>query len=301
MIMMRNWKMMMVTGALLAVVLSQPTDAQVVCTGGVLNASSQFRRTVDLSSRGPVGTLKLRQNGSDQSLRIDLKNLNPTDLSVFISTNSFFDNTNSPVYFVSLLDRTNEKKNRWSQKLTGRSGAPLELQAIVDLNIACLTDIQSIRSIAIGNPGQTNIVDGVTNLFVDCFMWAPIPQLLAKSAKASFKATIDLTQPVGLAPNPKASGSVKFRYNGNDGRSVLDINAKNLVAGQTYSVWMSDAGTNVSIGNLELDKSGTSGRLLLDTKLGDPLPLQVPSVADLTGRVFIVSDPVGLIDLEGSL
>jgi len=102
------WLTLTLTTTFCAVLLTdtQPAHAQ----GSRILARSQFRRTVDPSPQGPVGTLLLvEESNGQQILRADLRKLDQLDLSLQISTNYYYDNTNSPVAYVAPLNRTGRR------------------------------------------------------------------------------------------------------------------------------------------------------------------------------------------------
>jgi hypothetical protein len=286
-------------------------------------AKSQFRITgVDPMVNGPTGDLLLIDEGGKQTVQVKIKKLNETDLGLTLSPSSFFDGTNSPTYYVSPIDRSGSSKGNWSRKLTGTNGAPPELQLLTVTNLSELSDVSSFD---IGNPGSTNIVGGtnsidlvctvtngisvctfttnivggVTNIYLNAFVWAPIPPLVSNPAVFNFRVKGNLGRPP-VAPSPHATGSMLMTYNGNEGRSLLDIRANNLVKGQSYQLWVSDNGTNVGAGLFEFLNSpgGANAKFRRDTSKGDPLPIQVASVADLTNRVFQVQDGFGVVHLQ---
>jgi hypothetical protein len=308
--------------------VSRPARAQ---GGGKILARAQFRQTTDPgqfqqpdahSTPGPAGKLLLVEDGAQQLFHAQIKQLSLTDLSIQVDTNSFYDGTNSPVFYVALLNRTGAKLGNWSRKLTGTSGAPPEFQVI---GVDNLSDLSDLRSIVIGNPGSTNItggtnfiectqivtngmtittcftniMGGVTNIYINAFVWAPVPQLVAKPSVFSFRVKTDMDLP-SVPPSPKATGKILFKYSGSQGRSLFDVNVSGLIQGQTYSLHVSDAATNVNSGLLALTSGGSSGRYHRDTKRGDPLPLQAASTADLTGRVFTIQDAFGIVHLISS-
>jgi hypothetical protein len=326
---MRNYRK-----SLFAVVLTTSSVAMlfavartVIAQGsGRIQARSQIRTTTEPCACSPIkGDVLLVQDGAQQTLTLKVKGLTESDLYIHVSTNSFYDGTNSPVYAVAPLTRTDKRKGDWFRKLTGTSGAPLEFQV---LGIGNLSDMSDINSLVIGNPGVTNIIGGtnfydcvqtvtndvtvitcstnvlggVTNIFIDAFAWAPIPPLVANASVFSFKERLKLQRPF-IPPSPQAVGSMRIAYNGLIGESLLDIKVSGLSQGQSYVLWVSDGGTNVAAGNFTVPKGGGGGRarFLRDTKMGDPLPLQAASTATLTNRLFTVRDASGSVHLFGVL
>ena len=289
---------------------------------GRIIARSQFRRTADPSPEGAKGTLLLIQDGPKQTFRVQITDLAEENLSVQLCTNSFYDNTNSPVFYVSPVNRTGSRQGNWYRKLVGTTGAPVEFQL---LGVDNLSDMSNLRSIDIANPCCTNIVGGtnfyecvqivtngetvlscttnvlggLTNIYVNSFVWAPIPTLAANPSVFSFHAKTPMQRPPIAAPSPNATGSITVSYSGSSGRSLLDVRIANMTKGQTYGLWLSDGGTNFASGAFELLANGAAAKFRRDTQNGDPLPIQVSSVADLTGRVFQVQDAFGIVHLQG--
>jgi hypothetical protein len=286
-------------------------------------ARSQFRSTVDcFCTKNPKGTLLLVEEGGKQTLRAEIQNLNEMNLGLQIAPTQFYDGTNTPVFYITLMDRTGTKDGNWSRKLTGNNGAPPELQFYGADN---LTDLSNISSFSVGNPGYTNIVGGtnsidlvctftndvtvctyttnivggVTNIFVNTFAWAPVPTLVSNPSVFNFHNKVKMVQPT-IPPSPNAAGTILMTYSGSSGRSLLDVRINNMVKGQDYALWVSDAGTNVQAGTFAaLGKSGgTDAKFRRDTQDGEPLPVQVASTADLTNRVFQVRDGFGAIHLQ---
>jgi len=297
--------------------------------GGRIVARSQIRTTAaSPEAVNPIGSLILTEQGGQQVFSIRVKNLDVTDLGLYLSVTNFFDGTNSPVFGFAPLTRTNIKLGSWSRTLTGTGGAPPELQL---LGIANLTDLSNVFSIDIGNPGATNIlggtnfitcvqtssngvtittcttniIGGATNILINTFAWAPVPPIVANPSVFSFHRNFPLERPT-IPPDPHAGGKVRLSYNGSIGRSLVDIDLHGLIPGQSYTLWLSDGGSNYAANVFSVSSGGTRGRgtvahLHLDTTVGDSLPIQAPSTADLTGRVFSVRDGSGFTYLIGAL
>lgn len=299
--------------------------------GGRIIARSQIRNTGTSDTAdtvNPIGSLTLTEVGGKEVFTLRVKNMFLTDLSIYMGLTNFFDGTNTPVVAIAPLPRGNIKLGAWSRTLTGTGGAPAEFQFV---GIADLSDLSDVFRIDIGNPGTTNIiggtnfitctvtptngivtticttnvVGGTTNTFVNSFAWAPVPPLVANPSALSFHTGFTMQQP-SPSIDAQAHGNVRLSYNGTSGRSKLDISLNGLLPGQHYALWLSDGGTNYISNTFSLSTGSSRGRgeaahLHLDTAVGDPLPLQSPSTADLTGRVFSVRDGTGFIYLFGGL
>jgi hypothetical protein len=292
-------------------------------------ARSQFRRTVDPSERSTVGTLLLRKQGSLETVDVAIRGLAQDSFAVYYSPNpnfplsSFEVTSNFFVYSVSPLDRSNLKKGNWSVHLAGTNEAPplIPTQFITDLDqigadqfsIGKVTDIQTIVSVTnvIGN--ITNVIQGIpvplqhrTNI-VSVSMWAPAPALTANPRSLSYRAKGLLTTPA-VPPVPKARGFVRYRFDGQSGRSVFEVQVFNLPRGQTPHVFIADSlsPTNnlTDAGTMTPTPSGRKDRYIRDTQFGDPLPQQARDAGDLAGRVIQILDLNGnppFVYLEGNI
>ena len=116
-------------------------------------------------------------------------------------------------------------------------------------------------------------------------------------------------------PAPKALGKINLRYSGTTGQSFIEVDAKKLLGGHSYSVWMTLTTTNdpaypacitnsvssclTNIDQLTLSTSGKSGRYVRDTKVGDSLPLQFEYAGDLSNHLLVIEEEIGIIYLQG--
>jgi hypothetical protein len=316
------WLAFTLTTAIGAVLLIDPQPAEAQASR--ILARSQFRRTVDPSPQGPVGDLLLVEDSNgQQTLRAEIRRLDVTDLSLQVAANYYYDGTNSPVSYVAPVNRVGIQRGNWNAKLVGTNGAPPQLQVY---EIGNLSDMSDLFSFDIGNPGSTNIVGGtnsidlvctvsngisvctyttnivggVTNIYINSYVWAPVPPLVPKPAVFNFRAKNKFERPP-LAPSPHATGTMLMTYNGTQGRSLFDFRINEMTKGQSYALWVSDGGTNWNAGNFDYlaTPGGTNLRFRRDTAKGDPLPLQMPSNAYLTNRVFQVRDGFGVVHLQG--
>ena len=327
----RKWKFLL-TATLMTVFCAGPFLRSALAQGGGrIIARSQIRNTGTSDTAdtvNPIGSLTLTENGGKEVFTLRVKNLFLTDLSIYMGLTNFFDGTNTPVVAVAPLPRGNIKLGSWSRTLTGTGGAPIEFQLV---GIANLTDLSDVFRIDVGNPGTTNIIGGTnfitctvtptngivitvcttniiggaTNIFVNSFAWAPVPPLVANPSASSFHTGFTMQQP-SPSIDTQAHGNVRLSYNGTSGRSKLDISLNGLLPGQHYALWLSDGGSNYIANTFSLSTGSSKGRgeaahLHLDTAVGDSLPIQVSSTADLAGRVFSVLDGTGFSYLTGSL
>jgi hypothetical protein len=290
-----------------------------------LVARSQFRRTVDPSERSATGTLVMRENGSLETVQIEIRGLAEDSFASYFSPNPNFPldeisiDTNFFVYSVAPLDRTNLKKGNWASHLVGTNEAPPLIPFITDLSqvggnlfsIGKATTINTITTITnvIGN--ITNIVNGIpvpmqdkTNM-VTTILWAPAPALSANPGAPSYRQMVELAIP-DPPPVPNAKGFVKYSFNGRTGRSIFEVDVSNLVRGQTPHVFIADS-TNVTYnlidaGTMTPSPSGRTDTYIRDTQFGDPLPQQARDAGDLSGRVIQILDLNGnppFVYLEG--
>lgn len=275
------------------------------------SVNSQLRRTVDPSERSAYGTVNFTVKGPKQSCTVSIEGLGETDFGIFVGATPQPD-TNALIYGVAPLDRTNEKKGAWFRRFTSDTGmAPLEFQ-VDDLRFL------SGGIVVIGKAdtrlletGITNVVDGVTNIVVGIplplpdttnivggVLWAPIPAIVPNPGDFSYNATVKVLPPEEPAPSPKAKATAKIRFNGQTGQSVLDIRARGLVRGQTYTVYIGDS-TNqppailIPAGTMKPNKTSSQHRFIRDTAYGDPLPQQVRDVVELSGRRVDIRDNFG--------
>lgn len=271
----------------------------------------QFRRTVDPSNPGPFGTLIMKKSGATQTAQVKIQNLGGESWGVFLSDAPTF-NTNALFRFVAQLDRTDEKHGIWLRKFSHTGGAPVEFE-VEDL------DFLAGKQIDIAQPGPTNIVGGVTNIVgtvtnivggvtnftVNVVLWAPVNTLTTDPSAENYTAKSTLHIPSEpLIPSPKAKGTVVTKFSRTTGQSVLNLHATGLLRGQVYTVYIEDGVETfmfVAAGSLVLDKEGTGGKFVRDTKLGDPLPQQARKVGDLTGRTIVIVDAFDDIYLIGTI
>jgi hypothetical protein len=282
---------------------------------------SQMRRTIDPSERSATGSVKMQKRGDLQIFQVEIKGLGEESFAAFLGERPSFE-TNCCVRSLAPLDRKNARKGVWIRRLTGNGVAPPEFQRLsffdlddldgTELDIASPLENNLIQSITNVVGSVTNIIvgipvpePGVTN-FVGAILWAPLYATSENPAERSYLRTGTLTPPSDRpAPSPGASGKMKVRFNGAQGRSTLDIRAKNLTRGQVYHVWI--ANTNnldtfvlIDAGTMTTSRSGSTARFLRDTRHADPLPQQARDAGDLSGRVIQIRDEFGrFIHLEG--
>jgi hypothetical protein len=295
---------------------------------------SQLRRTVDPSERnGAVGTVTrtITPNGK-QTFEVEIRGLGEDQYGIFGSGCSTFD-TNCLVEDINILNRTSVKRGVWHRKLTGINIAPAEFVTAGYTNLADILDGQIViaqpdipdivTSITNIVDGVTNIVGGVTNIVgtttnivvgiplptigqtghVFATLWSPLRPMTTKPALLNFNLSANLYVPNIIAPpNLDARGTIKTRFVGPQGRSVIEVRTWNMIQGQKYSVFIADATlTNmIPAGDMTItNKAGDVVEYVRDTKYADPLPQQVGNIEELTGRRIEVRDSFYNVHLEG--
>ncbi len=269
----------------------------------------------------PHGTVTLRKQGIKQIFDADVRSLSSslnssnTGWGVWLDLNSAV-RSNDLVTLLCQLDRMSgvTTGTHWRATQEGLGQAP----PFLSVDISDLNELTN-RSVCIGFPMTE---EGSTNTIIKCVVWAPIPSLLPKPGKASFKKHTLLALPVPPAingqmwvPAPKARGKINLQYSATSGQSSIEVNAKNLLRGHNYSVWMTLTTTNdpaypacitndvssclTNIAQLTLSLSGKNGRYVRDTKVGDSLPLQFKYAGDLSNHLLVIEDEFGVIYLQG--
>lgn len=113
--------------------------------------------------------------------------------------------------------------------------------------------------------------------------------------------------PPADAADQDASGHIFLKRN--PARNAIHLVVSGLEPGATYTVMImlgaesADLGMITTIGaeDGEEDEAPGSGKLRLDTKRGDALPLAAESVADLVGATVQVKDAAGVVVLQGEI
>jgi hypothetical protein len=280
-------------------------------------AASTFRILIDNGGTCPSrprGSVVLRRQGMKQSFAVDVHYLAGANLGAFRG-DTF--STNFPAFLIAALNQNDPTNGGWNLKLTSTTGAPLPL------GVADVTNLVD-KFIYIATPGYTNIIGGVTNLvgcttnivggvtnlvgcttnivgsvtniIIGAVLWAPVPPLMANPAQQSFKGR----NPLEHTPSSQLShGWIKDRFGGTRGESFLDIRAMALPRGNEYAVWMEDGGSFTNIGPMVFSLSGAVMHFTRDTRKGDPLPLEVPYIGDLSGRSIEIRDQFDDVHLTG--
>jgi len=257
-------------------------------------AVGTFQREVDTPSPGPSGTALLEEKGSNQIFSITVNNLVGTSYGLFVGPAN---TTNSLIFLIGpmSLQGTN---NSWVLKYQASGAPPAEL------GVTNMTDLAG-QYLLVANPGNTNIVNGVTNEIVEAVLFTRIPAFTTKAAAPHYNRKTQLTVPPVAPPNPHEKGSVRTIYTGSQGRSVFNLSAAHLSGGGSYSVFIEDPPASSimsNIGALVISTNNIhSGTYSRDTRRGETLPLESPTVRDLSGRAIEIQDAFGEIHLEGTI
>ena len=265
---------------------------------GARNAPAQdtssamtFQREVDTASPGPAGTALLKKQGTKQIFSVAVHDLAGTSYGVFVGPSN---DTNTPVFLISAMDGQPATGN-WVLNYRAVGGAPPQL------GVADLDDLAG-SYLFIATPGQTNISNGVTNLFVDAVLFTQITPLTTKASATRYNLKSALTPPPVAPPNPRTKGFVKTTYAGTIGRSVLNIFATRLSGGGAYTIFVQDSPSSqtlTNIGSLVLSPETHTGTFRRDTRKGETLPFESPTVQDLSGRAIEIRDAFGVTHLQG--
>ena len=339
----KNWSVIFTGGAVavglsLCMVLSHSARAS---GGGNLVTHSQLRRTVDPSPRAAMGTVTMAVDGNGKEIfQVNIQKLGENNYTAIVRDEPSF--TTNIVDGVTLapLARLNPKNGTWSRTYTGINQAPddfldfvanlTELAGTsVDISQPDVPDVTTIFTNIIG--GVTNIVSGVTNVvgnvtniidgivipnpgqtgLVFSTMWAPLYSPTSDPGALSYHRHGTLVV-IGDA-SPKASATVNISFNGNTGRSILKISAKNLTPGQQYTLFVAnttnhDMTVMIPVDNMTQKNLGPTATFVRDTQFGDPLPqtgdpvpVQARDIGDLSGHIVQIRDAFDIVHLQGDM
>jgi hypothetical protein len=103
-----------------------------------------------------------------------------------------------------------------------------------------------------------------------------------------------------------AKGTVRSKFIGRKGASLLDIRAGGLARGQLYSLWLStnSVGTNNYLEFADMTQSSqlsSSASFRRDTSRGEQLPFATSTVTNLSGFNFEIRDSFDAVHLQGTL
>lgn len=233
------------------------------------------------------GEVRLSVSGSRQTFEITAHDLladpgnPPAAMGVFIG-----DSIYSPFWQrVGIMSKAGTN-NLYRFQLTATGGAPPAL------GVAHLGDLAG---------KLLQLRDQNTNVYAQ----AVLPALVTNTGQTTYQRRVPMSRPPG-APSPKGRGSIRVRYNGANGSSLLQVDVRGLAAGNSYcAVYSPDpfySGEPCSDG---LPLTRGRGRDLYDTARGDDLPFKIGvfinDVRDLAGvNVFIV-DSFGEVHLQGTI
>jgi hypothetical protein len=261
-------------------------------------AVSTFQATVPATSPGPHGTAVLEEKGSNQIFSVTINNLSGVSNGTAGSFGVFVGGANTNNAPVSLIGPLNLQGTNytWTLKYQAKGKPPAQL------GVSNMTDLVG-QFLFIANPGYTNIVHGVTNIVYSDVLFAQIPAFTTRANAPHYHRKSLLSVPDVAPPNPSEKGYVKTVLDGVHGRSVFDLRATHLSGGGTYSIFIEDPPSSAimtNIGFLMLSTNNVhSGSYNIDTRQGETLPLESPTVTNLTGRVIEIRDAFDEIHLEG--
>ncbi|HTS19056.1 MAG TPA: hypothetical protein VMP11_15890 [Verrucomicrobiae bacterium] len=263
-------------------------------------AVGTFQRELDTPSPGPSGIAVLTEKGSSQIFSVTINNLTGVanggsgSFGVFLSDAN---TTNIPVFLIGPMSLKGTNAT-WVLTYEGVGAAPAQV------GVADLVDLSGMYLI-IANPGTNVVVDGVTNEIVNAVLYTRIPAFTTKGAAPHYNRKSPLITPAVSPPNPAEKGWVKTIYTGSQGRSVFDISAFHLSGGGSYSILIEDppsSSTMTNIGSLVIGTNSVStGTFTRDTRKGETLPLEMPTVSGLSGRAIEIRDAFNEIHLEGTI
>jgi hypothetical protein len=337
----KNWSIIL-TGSLVAVALSLClfTHSARASGGGTLIARSQLRRVVDPSPRTAFGSVlaQIDTNGKE-TFQVNVSRLGTENFGPIIRGEpSYTTNIVSGLY-IAPLNRINVKNGSWTRSYVGIGQAPDDILPVfgnlsqLDSNELAVAQpgtprfttiftniIAGVTNISFGVTNVvgtvTNIIDGIvipnpgqTNFFFEA-LWAPLYSLSSDPSALSYHRKGKLVA-VGDA-SPKAVGTVSISFDGNTGRSVLKISAKNLTPGQQYTLFVANDTNHVQTVMLPVDfmvqkNLGSTATFVRDTQFGDPLPklgqvpVQARDIGDLSGNIIQIRDAFDTIHLQGDM
>jgi hypothetical protein len=292
------------SSVLLAAITSTITAAIFVCVllcaasarGGVPGDGSIVKALVrpgssnDVSSAGnsvvsASGTVLVEKKGNTQSFIVKAKNIPiPADgLGVFLGDSPTATNG---VVFVNVLS-VSGSNNTWNLVLENKDGGAPPFLGVTDVN-------QLVGKFVF-------VADIATNVSLSTM----ITPLVPKPSALSYQNRSNLVRS-DPSPSPKASGSIRVKYRGQNGASVLKVSGRGLAAGNTYCVIYTASDTPESIecsGGDNLTQG--RGSVEHDTGKGADLPFGidygVTTVADLAGLNVFVVDAFGAVHLSGTI
>jgi hypothetical protein len=264
-----------------------------------ISAVSTFQSEVASTSPGACGTAVLEEKGPNQIFSVTINNLGGVSNGTSGSFGVFVgpaNTTNSPINLIGPMNLQGSD-NTWVLEYEATGAPPAQLG---------VTNMEELvgQYLLIANPGYTNIVHGVTNEIVEAVLFTRIPPFTTKAEAPHFNRKSLLTPP-SIPPDSREKGWVKTVYSGSQGRSFFDLSAYHLSGGGTYSIFIEDppASSNMSdIGFLVIPTNVMhSASYSCDTRKGETLPFNSPTVSDLSGRMIQIRDAFGEIHLQGTI
>ncbi len=207
------------------------------------------------------GGIEMRLRGLDQVFSVDVRKLGDAQDAPY---SAFLEEAAGSRTYLSIGELQGPGASSQHLLLTLDSeGVPP-----AELGVALLSSLEGRRLEIRGASGKT-------------YLRARLPSLLGLG---------DLRRTGSLAPPSApsgASGTLRLVRKGSVGTERFNLRANGLGPGPTYTVWIADAGGG---GSFTLAGALAQGKLRRDTAHGDPLPLGVDRLEDLSGRAIEVRD-----------
>jgi hypothetical protein len=227
-----------------------PPAAAALKLGGVF-----VRPQADLAARS-AGGFKLQVKGAAQALKLNLKGL-PADSAVYTVHIESAAGSGSYVQ-VGQVEIKNAASGQGAL-IIDSGGSPPEL------NLESLAELQGRRV-------------EVRNAAGDVVLWTVVPTLAEAAIKLKRNGVLG---PPDGSPNPFASAKLKLTFTGKSGAGVFDIRLLGVDPAASYELWIESAPGS---GELTLAAEIAGGRLVLSTKKGQPMPLELYDPSTLSGR-----------------
>lgn len=263
--------------------LVRPDDSTVSSTisSGMVCASGSF------------GKLVVQKKGEHQSFVLNAYGLSLTPdggYGLFIGSSP--DVTGA--VFINVLSNLGTN-GHWQLVLDSTNGAPAELRA--RLGVGDVNELVGLFAF---------VADGGTNVALqNVALQTLVTPLVPKLSTLNFRKTVRMTRP-DPAPSIHATGTIRVKYNGATGASLLDVRARHLAKGNIYCAYFvvapgdsaptCESGDYLSTGN---------GFITYDTGKGEDLPYGLPlgvnTVTNLSGLFVEIRDAFGATHLSGKI
>jgi hypothetical protein len=267
-----------------------------------VSAVSTFQSERYSTTPGAFGTAVLEERGSEQIFSVTINNLGGVSngpsgsFGVFLSPAN---NSNTLAYLVGPMNLQGSN-GMWRLQYVGEGAAPAQL---AQLGVTNLDDLVGMY-LLIANPGTNVIINGLTYETIYSVLFTKIPEFTTKSKAPHFNRKSKLTT-ISVPPNPHEKGWIKTVYSGSQGRSFFGLAAYHLSGGGTYTIYIESppASSNMVVLDDLLISSNNlhTGSYTIDTRKGETLPFNSPTVSDLTNRMIQIRDAFGDVHLQGTI